>query len=196
VPSKLLFAKQILAALGYIALSTLDQVTVIPFDRQVRDVSDILAGQGRRLELLRFLSDVELGSKTDLSRVMRQFLGRFRRRGLVILASDFFDPEYAVALRMLHHAGFDCLALQVNDAEEVDPPFKGELDLVDCESGEHLSTRVLPDAKKIYVEEWQNHYAQLARLSRAFQQGHFAVTSNAPLEALILNVFRRSGFLR
>ena len=193
---KLRYAKQVAAALGYIAVNNLDRVVVVPFDGQLRMPSTSFTGRGRRLDLLQFLEGLEPDGQTNLERAISAFLGRFKRRGLVILASDFLDPGYAKALRLLHHNGFDCLMLQVNERAEVDPPLKGDVELVDCETGEAVAVRLTPAVRQIYLEEWNAHYAELRRISRAFHQGHIEAVSDTSFEDLVLGIFRRTGFLR
>jgi hypothetical protein len=127
---------------------------------------------------------------------MRAFVNRYRRRGLVVMATDFFDPAYPAALRVLHHHGFDCMAIQVNERAEIAPPVQGDVELVDCETGGAVPVRVTPEVKALYAEELELHYGELRRLCRAFDQGHFAAVSDESLEDFILGIFRRSGFLR
>lgn len=195
-PSKLLHAKRIAAALGYISLSSQDRVVVVPFAEEARAASPAITGRGRRLELLRFLEGIESRGTTDLRRALSGFVSHHKRRGLVVLISDFFDDSYSTALRLLHHNGFDCMLVQVNDRAELDPPVQGDVELVDCESGESVSVRLTPRVREIYAEERERHYGDLRRLARAFDQGHFATVSDQPLETVIFDVFRRSGFLR
>lgn len=194
--SKLLYAKKVLAALGYIAVNNLDRVTVAAFDGKLRTPSSAFTGRGRRLDLLRFIEDVEPAGVTDLERTVSMFLNQFKRSGLVILASDFLDPGYAKALRLLHHNHFDCLMLQVNDRTEVDPPVKGDVELIDCETNESVPVRVTAAVRQAYQEEWNSHYAELRRLSRAFHQGHVEAVCDTSFEDLVTGIFRRTGFLR
>jgi uncharacterized protein (DUF58 family) len=195
-PEKLFYSKKIAAALGYIGLSNLDPVTMITFDDKLRLSSRVFQGKGQLRAMLAFLEQITPGGGTALGTTFRQFVNAFSR-GMVILLSDFLDRDgYEATLRLIHYHHFDLIAVQVNDRDEIDPSFTGDLELIDSETGQRTTVQVTPNVIARYKERRQAHYVGLAGLCKALQRGYMPVVTDTPFEDVIFDVFRRSGFLR
>ena len=79
-PVKFDYARQVTAALAYIALADLDRVSVIAFADRIIDTFPLTRGRDCILTLLRFLEGLEpQGKETDLGRVARDFIARGNR---------------------------------------------------------------------------------------------------------------------
>src|SRR5438874_1066772 len=85
-PQKFDLARQVTAALAYIALADLDRVSVVAFaDRVVADFP-LTRGKARILSLLSFLEGLSTeGTDTNLGQVAREFVRRKQRTGLAVL---------------------------------------------------------------------------------------------------------------
>src|ERR687884_718739 len=82
-PVKFDFARQVTAALAYIALADLDRIAVVAFAADIVADFPLTRGKGRILSLLKFLEGLEpQGEDTDLGRVVTGFIHREQRRGL------------------------------------------------------------------------------------------------------------------
>jgi uncharacterized protein (DUF58 family) len=196
-PEKLLYAKKIAAALGYIGLSNLDPVTLVSFDETLRTQGCALSGRGGLQQMLSYLDQIRPERATSMGEMIRQFVGRYRSRGVVILLSDFLDrPGYEETLRLLHYHRFDLVAIQINDREELEPSFTGDLELVDSETGDRRTIQVTPTVIVNYKQAVADHYAELSRLCKVLRRTHLSVVTDVPFETLIFDVFRRSGFLK
>jgi hypothetical protein len=91
-PSKFVYARQVAAALAYIALADLDRVSVTPFAAGLGRELPPSRGKDCVLGLIRFLEGLPLlDEPTDLARAASAFSGRARRRGFVIVISDWLD---------------------------------------------------------------------------------------------------------
>ena len=89
-PTKLDFGRRVAAALGYIALSHLDQVTVVPVPgKGMRSFSGKLHAPG----LFSHLLDQVPQGNTDLFESVRRALGPARRNCMAIVISDLLDPQ-------------------------------------------------------------------------------------------------------
>lgn len=197
-PEKLLFAKKIAAALGYIGLANLDPVTVVSFDERLGEMSRLFQGRGRVSQLVAHLDGIEPGGRaTRLGLAMKEFVRRHPSRGVVVVLSDFLDrAEYEETIRLLHYHRFDLIAIQINDREELEPTLAGDLELVDAESGASATVRITAELVDAYKRRVTAHYAALAQLCKAFRRGHLTVTTDQPFETVIFDVFRRGGFLK
>jgi len=196
-PEKLLFAKKIAAALAYIALGSQDRVTVVTFDSDVDPTARPLHGRGRFVDVLKRLDAVEPKGQTDLVYATRHFAQRYTRRGLVVLMSDFFDPQgYGQALKLLHHNNFLVTSIQVNEKEELEPTLRGDFELVDCESGATETARMTPAAITAYRQALTAHYAELGRLSAAFGYQSAAARTDQPFDQFLIGLFKRGVLVR
>ncbi len=196
-PEKLLYAKQIAAALAYIALGSQDRVTVVTFGTDVDGNARPLHGRGRFVDVLRRLDAVEPQGNTDLGYAMRHFSQRYTRRGLVVLMSDFFDPEgYGQALKVLHHNHYLVTALQVNEKEEIEPTLRGDFELVDCETGAVENARMTPAVIEAYKKALADHYNELGRLSNAFGYQKALARTDVPFSEFLIDLFRRGILVR
>ena len=198
-PEKLLYAKKIAAALGYIGLSNLDAVTIVVFDEQLREGSRALQGRGQLAQMMAYLDGIQgKGASTSMGLAFEQFVRRYKgAAGIVVLLSDFLDRDgYEQALRLLHYHHFDVIAVQVNERNEVDPPYTGDLELIDSENGERRVVQMTPALIETYRKSFTDHYSELERLCKVLRRGYVPVVSDVPFENVIFDVFRRGGFLR
>ena len=93
-PPKFDLARQVTAALAYIALADLDRIAVIAFADRVLADFQLTRGKARILPLLNFLENLEpQGVDTNLTASIQQFVRRRQRTGLSIVVSDLFDPS-------------------------------------------------------------------------------------------------------
>ncbi|MGC3989289.1 MAG: DUF58 domain-containing protein [Chthoniobacteraceae bacterium] len=116
-------ARRLAASLAYIGLANLDRVNVLTFDAVLGRDTGFLRGKSQFYKALDFLR-VEPSSPrpTQLAESCRLFARRMKRRGLVFVLSDFFDPRgYEEALALLRHSQFDVHAIQIADPAELNP---------------------------------------------------------------------------
>ena len=79
------------------------------------------------------------GGETDYQAVVREFIGSYPQRGLLIVISDFLDDKNCErALQYLADFGHELMLLQIWDDEDRTPPWTGELELQDAETGAGL----------------------------------------------------------
>ncbi|HLQ46451.1 MAG TPA: DUF58 domain-containing protein, partial [Planctomycetaceae bacterium] len=160
-PPKFDLARQVVAALAYIALADLDRVAVIAFGKDVLADFPLTRGKDRILSLLRFLEDLTPEeADTDLARVFQGFTQRPQRRGLAVVVSDFFDPQgFERGLDLLRYRHYEPHIVQLVDRLEAEPNLLGELELVDIESETGQKVTITETALKKYrrlFEEFQN----------------------------------------
>src|SRR6516162_4475066 len=108
-PPKFDLARQVAAALAYIALADLDRVAVMAVAGDVLAEFPLTRGKGRILALLKFLEGLKSqGTVTNLSRVAKNFVTRAQRRGLALVISDLYDPDgFQGGLDVLRHHRYE-----------------------------------------------------------------------------------------
>jgi uncharacterized protein (DUF58 family) len=191
-PPKLALALEVGAALAYVGLSNLDRVAVTAHG------SPHARGKGSILPILRRLDTVRAEGRTPLTAAVRAFLARrpVRRRGLVVLISDFYDPAgHRPALELLRHHRLEVVAIQISAPEEVAPALRGDVALRDIETGEVRELTVSAAVAAEYARRHQALVRGLESFCRERAIPCFPVLSSQPFDAVVLRIFRAGGLL-
>ena len=119
------YARKLAASLAYLLMSQQDAVGLITFDSKVRDVIPCRTKITHLHLMLETLVKTEPGQDTSLAPVIESLAQRLKRRGLIILISDFFDDPAALlrSIGVLRKKGHEIIALQLWDRDEIDFPF-------------------------------------------------------------------------
>ncbi len=136
--NKFLYTQRIAAALGAIALTAGDQLTLTCLRSGGLSQSfGPKRGRTNLLNLFQFLERQKPAGQTDLNHSLRQYLLAARRPGLAVLISDLFSPNgYQSGLAHFQNRGYEVALIQVLAPDELDPPLAGDLRLIDQETGE------------------------------------------------------------
>jgi uncharacterized protein (DUF58 family) len=198
-PPKFDFARQVTAALAYIALADLDRVAVTAFAEDIVADFPLTRGKGRILALLKFLEELQpQGTDTNLGRVVTGFVHRNQRRGLAVVVSDLYDPAgFERGLDLLRHRRYEPHVIQIHDRREAEPTdMLGDLELYDVETLQ---------GRKVTITE--RNLRQYRKLFAAFQQSvqHYCnqyglgctrTSTEIPFDQLILKMMRAAGAVR
>ncbi len=196
-PPKLHYGMKVAAALCYVGLANLDRVSIVTFADGLRDRLPAARGKGRIFKVFEFLRAVTPGGVTRLGPSMRSFVHQNKRRGLAVLITDFYDPEgYEEGINLLRHNRFEPFAIQIVDPGEVRPRLKGDLQLIDCETGEVREITVSPSLLDAYTREHEKYCQEIAEYCTKKQVELFRAETGVPFDELVLKIFRRGGFLR
>ena len=194
-PAKFDLARQVTAAIAYIALADLDRISVIAFSDQILDDFPLTRGKARILPLLKFLEKQEVqGTDTDLSRVATGFVHRNQRRGLAVVVSDLFDPHgFERGLDLLRHRKYEPHVIQLHDPKEANPTFLGDLELYDIETDTLRKVTVTEKNLRQYKQIFQEHQKQVQRYCRNYGLSHTQTDTTVKFDDLILKMMRQAG---
>lgn len=194
-PVKFDLARQLVAALAYIALADLDRVTVLACSDEVLDEFPLTRGKARILPLMRFLEAQQVtGSYTDLSRSVRGLLHRARRSGMTVVVSDLFDEQgFQPGLDQLRHRRFDSHIVQLHDPKEADPALLGDVELEDIETGTLRKVTVTERNARAYKQLFHNHQQSVREYCRNYGLGCTQSPATIKFDDLILRMMRESG---
>jgi len=191
------YARRVVAALAYVALANLDRVSILPFSDRLLPRLSPKRGKAQAFRVFEFLTAVDAGGLTDMESAFKTFVHQTHRRGLAVVVSDFFDPHgYTRGLKMLRHHRFETFALQVCDPAEAHPSVKGDLRLVDTETGEERLATVSPQVVEAYEREFEQYCRHLEEFCTSIQSGYIRTLTSVPFEDLVLKVFRQGRFLK
>lgn len=196
-PSKWDYAKRVLAAMAYVALAGLDRVAVTLFADQIVGRYPIIRGKNQILSLLRYLEQQSpQGTDTNLDVATQSLTARSEPSGVAIIISDFLDTAgYRRAIDRLRHRRFDVYLLQVLDASELASPLRGDVELVDVETGRVRPVVVRERTQRLYAASWEAFRKELRVYARRHGMGFISTTTEVPFEHLVLHMMRQSDWL-
>jgi uncharacterized protein (DUF58 family) len=212
-PRKFDFARQVTAAIGYVALCGFDRVSVIPFPETPAggeiDPATRTAGMAARHALrsvrgrksaLRFfqnLGALPAGGSANLNESLRRGALEARQPGLAVVVSDCLDPAgYEAGLNALVGRGFQVNLVQILAPDELSPTVFGDLRLVDSETGAMQEVTFGRYRLKAYQKTLQDFTQRLREFCRGRGIHYFTASSNASLEDLLLKQLRMAEIWR
>jgi len=193
-PAKFDLARQLVAALAYIALADLDRVTVLSFSDDIIDEFPLTRGKARIVPLMRFLEKQQLaGTNTSLSRAVQGLLHRTQRTGMAIILSDLFDETgFEGGLDQLRHQGSDAHILQLHAPEEANPELLGDIELLDVEDASLREVTITERNAREYRELFQQHQLAVQHYCRNHQLGCTQSSGTARFDDLVLAMMRET----
>lgn len=213
-PRKFDFARRIAAAVGYVALSGFDRVTVVPFPNQLpfSDLKDkgvtaqgynnelaargalrSVRGKKSAIQFFQNLSVLTAGGPANLNEALRRGALEARQAGVAVVLSDFLDPAgYEPGLTALVGRGFQVNVVQILAPEELSPTSFGDLRLVDSETGGIQEVTFGRYRMKAYQLTVQNYLQRLREYCSGRGINFFTASSATPLEELLLRQLRQA----
>jgi uncharacterized protein (DUF58 family) len=154
--SKFRYAVIVAAALAHVISGQGDAVGLAAGNRLV----PARAGRHNLRALLAALSAIESSGRWEAAETIRRAAERLNRRGLLLVLSDFYDDEEATfsELRRAARMGHEVVLFQVMSREEVEFPYRRDLEFADLETGQSvavnagLARRDYTDAVAAFLE--------------------------------------------
>ena len=187
---KLRYARFAAAALAYLALHQHDPAGLVVFDEDVRDVVPASLRHGQLPGILAALDRTRPAQRTDMTRALEGVARLARRRGLVAVLSDFYEPADRVlrALRPLAGRGHDLVLFHVLDGAELHPAMRDALLLDDMETGQQME--VAPAQIAEYRERLAAHIDALRRGAGAMGADYQLLDTSRPLDGALREYLR------
>jgi uncharacterized protein (DUF58 family) len=196
-PTKLHYAKQITAALGFIGLVNLDRVVIEAFNNRLTQSLPPTRGRRSLWRLLAFLDKIEPAGPSDLSQSLRTFSLKCSGKGIVVVLSDFMDKGgYEEALRYLVARQLDVYVIQVLSQEEIEPDVVGDLRLVDVEDEDVAEITVSGPLLKRYKQNLAAYRAGLHDFCARRGVSCLFTSNQVPFDRLVLTYLRQRGLVR
>ncbi|HEX2119724.1 MAG TPA: DUF58 domain-containing protein [Acidimicrobiales bacterium] len=191
---KLPTARKVAAALGFVALTRRDPVSVHSFP--LERAAPRFAGRAAVPALFAHLERLEAGGDTAFASAVSSLLARPGPAGLTVVVSDLLTPEWEVALGRLPSRGGDVVVVHVLDPGELHPSLAGDLELVDRESGRRVAVSLAPETVQQYERLAAEWVERVAARCRQVGAGYVRLLTTDDLEASLLGAWRTAGVLR
>jgi uncharacterized protein (DUF58 family) len=192
--SKFDYARKLAAALCYVGLVRLDTICIQPFANDLGD--SFLSGGGRHrfIPAVNFLQELKPSGRTDYFQIARQFISAYPQRGLLIIISDFLDDtDCERPLQFLADFGHELMLLHIWDDEDRDPPWEGQLDLTDAETGTTLEIGFDAAARRNYTAAFDEFARSIQRVGLRNSGRYVGLSTGTTIEEAIFGPMARSG---
>ena len=135
--TKFVYARMLASALAYLISRQGDSVGLVTYADALRQYLPSRGGQAHLRSLLLALSRTEPGGETDGAAALGRTIDLLKRRGLLIVISDLYDerPDVERALMRAAHIGHDVIVFHVLTRDEVELPFRDDVEVEDPETG-------------------------------------------------------------
>lgn len=186
--SKIDYARYLAACLTYFVKNQRDRIGLITFDTAV---VDYIPPSAKHLEIiLHSLNRIQpgRGRRGSLGEPLLRAADRLRRKGMVVLLSDLYEPPESVidALKPLRGRGHDVMVFHLLDPHEIEFPFQDASQFEDLESGSRLPVNPGP-LRTRYKAAMQNHLDELTRVFRENQIDYARHDTSQPLDFALFN---------
>jgi uncharacterized protein (DUF58 family) len=196
-PNKFRYAQRVAAALGYIGLSNYSRVGIGAFNSELAASFTPTRGRKNVHKMMRFISDLQPTGETHLANASKLFALQNKAKGIVILISDFMDRNgYEGAIGSLLARKNDIFCLQVLAEQEINPPLKGDLKLLDIEEGEETEVTISGPLLKSYRRVLDNFMAGLRQYCVKRGVSYLSASTSVPFDLLVLGYLRERGLVR
>jgi len=185
--SKMDYARFTAASLFYLTTQTQrDAAGLIVFDDELRDYIRPSTRHGQLYRLLSGLEHAEPRARTDFAKPIHHFQEFLRRRGIVVVISDFYEsPDRVVrALEPLRFRGNEVLLFHVLDPNEIRPEIRQPTTLIDLETDETLE--VSPEyVQDHYATRIDAHVEALRDRARGSGVDYYLLITDRPLDGAL-----------
>jgi uncharacterized protein (DUF58 family) len=152
--TKLHYGKMMAACLAYLILHQRDATALGLFDTTVRDYAPRSDNLATIHNLMARLAAFEPKEQTNIAAALHEMARQIRRKGLVIVISDFFDDEAKVleGIQHLRFGGNEVVVFHLMDPYELEFPFTGQVEFDGLEGIAKIQTRP-SEIRKSYLRE-------------------------------------------
>ncbi|MFO7444825.1 MAG: DUF58 domain-containing protein [Ignavibacteriaceae bacterium] len=160
--SKLEYASTLIAALSYLMVKQQDAVGLSLYAEKIHKYLPPKSTRSYLQEILKTLASVTASDKTNTSSSLNSIAEKIKRRGLVIIVSDFFDNIDSVlsALKHFRYNKNEVIVFQVLDPLERSFAFGADAVFKDIETADEITTQPY-QIQKAYKEAMEQFISKL-----------------------------------
>jgi uncharacterized protein (DUF58 family) len=180
------YARRLAASLCYVGLVRHDTMEIHGFTSRLNQRIFATGGRHRFTGVMDAMGAWEALGATDCIATIREFISVYSQRGLVIVISDFLDDNNCErALQYLADFGHELMLLQIYAPEDRTPPWTGELELRDAETGATMKLDFDDQARKRYTDAFEAYSSSIENMALR-SGGRFAqISTDQPIEEVV-----------
>jgi uncharacterized protein (DUF58 family) len=180
------YARRLACALCYVGLVRHDTIEIHGFTNRLTNRVFSTGGRHRISAVMDSVAQMDARGRTDYQAMVREFIGSYSQRGLVIVISDFLDDNGCErSLQYLVDFGHELMLLQVWSDEDRNPPWVGELELQDAETGQALKLDFDEAARQRYTNAFDEYSNALQKIAMRSGGRYAGIATSQSLESVI-----------
>jgi uncharacterized protein (DUF58 family) len=192
--TKFQYARLLAAAIAHLVSRQGDAVGLVTYADGIRQFLPSRGGQAHLRALLLALGRTEASGRTDGAAALARTIDLLTRRGLLVVVSDLYDESDAVELALMRaaHVGHEVIVFHVLTRDEVELPFRDDVELEDPETGRIVLSngaaagRPYREAISAFLERWRTRCA-------TYGIDYVRVFTDTPLDVTLRSYLRRRG---
>ena len=184
--SKLEYAQALAASVAWLVLEQQDAAGLITFDSQIRTLLRPASNSSHLKQMIHSMETASPGKKTAAGPIFHELAERLKKRGVVMILSDFFDnvKSLLAGLKHFHHRRHDVVLLHVLDPAELDFPFQRPTQFQGLEEFPDVMTD--PQAlRRAYLKELGAFQQALREGCRTMNMDYELMRTDRPLDAAL-----------
>lgn len=184
--SKLEYAQALAASVAWLVLEQQDATGLVTFDSQIRTLLRPASNSSHLKQMIQVMETVIPGNKTAAGPIFHELAERLKKRGVVMILSDFFDnvKSLLAGLKHFHHRRHDVVLLHVLDPAELDFPFQRPTQFQGLEEFPDVMTD--PQAlRRAYLKELGAFQQALREGCRTMNMDYELMRTDRPLDAAL-----------
>ncbi len=194
---KFTYACRLAAALCYVGLVRLETMVFYPFSNRVFESFRAQGGRSRYAQASAFLEGLETGGRSDLAAAVRSFVIETSVPGPVLVISDFLDEGDApAALERLAAEGHELVVAHLVAPEDRRPPWDGELEIEDAETGELRRLQFDRSAADAYARAFDEYADSIERVVVRREGRYVRLETDVSLEDALYVSLTQAGALQ
>ena len=193
-PSKFEYALALSAALSYMSLKRYDRPRILVLEDQ--GYSEYrFTSLPQFFALTRRLEKLEPRGETHLNAALRKIALARLPRGVYFLITDFYSADGFDGVGLLAASGNELHCVHTLTQEEIQPAHRGDLRLIDSETDGTAEVSISPQILRRYMARLDALKQAAAKTAERARASYYFVSTDTPLDALILHDLRRIGIV-
>jgi len=195
--SKLHYATMLCAAIAWLARHQGDSVGLITYNDEIQDWLPPASDSSQLDRILKTLYRMKTKGKANHKKVMDKLSGNLTNSGIVVLLSDMIDDGNVLPglFRFSATRGYEGVAMQILDEDEIKFPFSGSMIFEDLETRSHIRTN--PQIiRKNYLTRFKNEQNIIASEFALHQTEYFCTKTCDDLALALSRYFDKRRMVR
>ena len=158
------------------------------FDSKIRSSIEPKSKSNHIKSLFSIMEKSKPGSDTNIGNILHISAESMKKRGLVILISDFFDDLESIMSGIKHYRykGNEVILFHILDPQELKLDFNERIEFVDLETQESITTDPW-HIQNDYNKEMKKFIAALKLQCKQNKVDHSLITTETPVEVALFD---------